>query len=162
VVRASPGKQTTLPTLTFDGKLILHGSKRTVELRETGEGHTQSDLVLYLPKENIVFMGDLLFVERHPWLGDGFVDQWIETLRTVQKWGVVSVVPGHGPVGSSGDLLTMAEYITEYLDLARKSVTIGKPEEEFARTPVPPRFRHWLFENFVPANLHYLHQSVSK
>jgi hypothetical protein len=34
-----------------------------------------------LPAEGIVFMGDLLFVHRHPWLGDGDPGSWKKHLE---------------------------------------------------------------------------------
>lgn len=59
-----------------------------------GDGHTPSDLFLYLPAENIAFMGDLLFVNDHPWLGDSKPTDWINYLQKVQQLQVKTLVPG--------------------------------------------------------------------
>jgi cyclase len=153
---------TTLPTLTFDGKLVLYGAGRTVEVRETGEGHTPSDLVLFLPNEKIVFMGDLIFVERHPWLGDGFPDKWKETLQQINDWSITTVVPGHGPVSGSEQLLTMAGYLAEFIGLAKAAIDNGETEDELARQTLPQRYDHWWYGRFVAPNLRFLYRSLSK
>ncbi|MCJ7634128.1 MBL fold metallo-hydrolase, partial [Candidatus Bathyarchaeota archaeon] len=48
--------KTRLPNITFEHKLTIHGTKRTVELLPLA-GHTASDVILYLPEEKIAFMG---------------------------------------------------------------------------------------------------------
>ncbi|WP_410982512.1 MBL fold metallo-hydrolase [Bacillus cereus] len=45
---------------------LIHGSKRTAKLITLGGGHSVCDTILYLPKEKVCFMGDLLFVKSHP------------------------------------------------------------------------------------------------
>ena len=55
--------RTVLPDVRFEGKLVLQGPARSVELLDTGRGHTESDLILRLPAERIAFMGDVLFIQ---------------------------------------------------------------------------------------------------
>ena len=60
-----------------------------------GRGHTGGDVVIYLPAEKILFTGDLL-VEGMPYMGDGFLSDWIQTLEKLNSLDVAIVVPGHG------------------------------------------------------------------
>ena len=64
----------TLPNITINDTLIIYGSKRRIVVIPTGTGHTNGDMVAYLPEDNIIFMSDQLFVERHPYFGDGDPD----------------------------------------------------------------------------------------
>lgn len=152
----------TLPTLTFDGTLTLHGPKRTAELRSTGRGHTEDDVVLFLPDDRIAFLGDLLFVERHPWLGDGDTEAWSQTLRAVHGWGVDTVVPGHGPVSPAAALLTMAEYIDTLSALVRAHRDAGGSLDETATLAVPERYASWWYGRFYPPNLRYLYTRLDQ
>jgi len=148
--------RTVLPDVTFEGKLVLQGHTRPVELLETGRGHTESDLILYLPTEGIVFMGDLLFINRHPYLPDGFPDDWMHVLDRVATLNVRIVVPGHGPLGNSSHLATMAGYIKAVQDLGGKLAKGGATEQEIALQAVPPAFHTWWYSRFFPSNVKYV------
>ena len=60
----------TLPDIVFNDSLWILGSERDVKLMEFKNGHTASDIVLCVPSERVAFLGDLLFVQRHPWMVD--------------------------------------------------------------------------------------------
>lgn len=92
-----------LPDWTFEQQLVLHGEKRVAELITFGSGHTDSDAILYLPGEKIVFVGDLLFNGQHAWMGSGHPAAWLAVLDEIAAFNPSIVVPGHGPVGSLDD-----------------------------------------------------------
>ncbi|MGQ0603542.1 MAG: MBL fold metallo-hydrolase [Anaerolineales bacterium] len=119
IVDSLPTLELRLPTLTFEHKLTLHGARRTAQIITFGGGHSPSDSILYLPGEQIAFMADLVFVQRHPWLGDGNPTEWVRMLNEVEALGVQRVVPGHGPVGDVEDLALMRRYLTEFGALAQ-------------------------------------------
>lgn len=152
--------RTKLPTLTIDSTLVLHGSERTAELRPTGNGHTPGDLVLYVPEEKVVFTGDVLFTNRHPWLGDGIPEAWSEVLRTVHGWDVETAVPGHGRVSQPEALLTMVDYLSDLSELVEARAAAGDSEEEIAEQPVPERYADWWYGRFYPSNLRFLNRQV--
>lgn len=150
--------RTRLPNITFEHKLIIHGTKRTVELLPFA-GHTKSDVILYLPKEKIAFMSDLLFVNIHPYLASGSPEQWKQSLADVQALGVHVAVPGHGRVGKSTDLSAMLQYIQSLENIVVDMIKSGKPAEQASFEPIPSPFDTWLcFENFFVANLKFLYK----
>jgi hypothetical protein len=71
LVETLPLLKVRLPNLTLDDRLSIYGSERTAHLIAFKEGHSLSDSILYLPAEGIIFMGDLLFIDFHPYLADG-------------------------------------------------------------------------------------------
>ena len=64
----------TWPTLTFSDKLTidLGGDRGDLELRYCGRGHTEGDLVAWLPRQRILFAGDLVEAEAALYTGDAF------------------------------------------------------------------------------------------
>ncbi|MEL6543447.1 MAG: MBL fold metallo-hydrolase, partial [Myxococcota bacterium] len=64
----------THPTLTFSDSLTIElGAQRGVlELRWMGRGHTEGDIVAWLPKPGVVFTGDLVESEAALYTGDAF------------------------------------------------------------------------------------------
>lgn len=88
----------TLATLTFHDSITLHGSKRSAVLRSLGNGHSPCDSALFLPDDDILFAGDLLFAGAHPSIMTGNVPEWISILDALLQDCPALIVPGHGPV----------------------------------------------------------------
>jgi glyoxylase-like metal-dependent hydrolase (beta-lactamase superfamily II) len=154
--------KTRLPNITFEHELTIHGTKRTIELLPLA-GHTFSDVVLYLSKEKIAFMGDLLFVNIHPYLASGSPEQWKQSLAEVEALGVQIVVPGHGPVGRSANLSVMLQYILSLESIVMNMIKSGKSVEQASFEPVPSPFATWLsYENFCVTNLEFLYKLATQ
>lgn len=150
--------KTRLPNITFEHELTIHGTERTIKLLPLA-GHTFSDVVLYLPKEKIAFMSDLLFVKIHPYLASGSPEKWKQSLAEIKELGIQIVVPGHGPVGRSADLSLMLQYIQSLESIAVNMIKSGKSVEQASFEPIPSPFDTWLcFENFFVANLMFLYK----
>ncbi len=150
--------KTRLPNITFEHKLTIHGTERTIELLPLA-GHTFSDVVLYLTKERIAFMGDLLFVNMHPYLASGSPEKWKQSLAEVEGLGVQIAVPGHGEVGRSVHLSVMSQYIKSLESIAVNMIKSGKPVEQASFEPIPSPFDTWLcLENFFVTNLKFLYK----
>jgi len=165
LIEALPTLQIRVPNLTFDQRLVIYGRQRQVELITYGGGHSQSDAILYLPAEHIVFMGDLLSVQAHPFLGDGDPGELPRILDLVSRLQPNLLVPGHGPVGSSAEIGVMQQYLAIMTEMAltelafqtdagvdvNKRVTQLRPAKLFAT---------WTRANLFPANLRFLYQRV--
>jgi len=163
ILKSHPKLVTRLPNVTVEGSLVMHGSRRRVELL-TLAGHTDSDLVLILPDEKTAFMSDLLFVNYHPFLPGCSPEIFRRSLREVGKLGVQTLVPGHGPVGGPTDLSLLDQYIQTLEGIAREIVKERKPLEEIRLQPVPPPFDEWsqFFEDLFAMNLGFLVKYVSQ
>ncbi len=86
------------PDETFAGsrEVDLGNGAGVMRLDYTGPAHCDGDLIVYLPARRVAFLGDLLFVGRFPWIGDGDVAGWIRALDHVLGLDVDVIVPGHG------------------------------------------------------------------
>jgi glyoxylase-like metal-dependent hydrolase (beta-lactamase superfamily II) len=85
------------PTLLFERTLALDLGGRTVELRNWGRANSPADVTVYLPKERVLFTGDIL-VHPVPYVFGAYPGPWIPVLRAIEEIPVSAVVPGHGPV----------------------------------------------------------------
>jgi glyoxylase-like metal-dependent hydrolase (beta-lactamase superfamily II) len=160
MIESHPKLTLTVPNITFEDKLTIHGNQRTVELISFGRGHTESDLFLHLPDEKIAFMGDLLFIGMHPWLADGDPDSWISVLTKVKELGVETVVPGHGPVGNAEDISTMISYIKTMEQVAEGLIDKGKTKEDISLDYLPEQFKDWWLRRFFPLNLQFMYERI--
>ncbi len=138
LVAALPTLAIRLPDVTFERQMTFYGTKFSAQLTAYEGGHSPSDAVLYLPEQGILFMGDLLFVDCHPYLVSGDPARLLAVLDDLSKLPVRKLVPGHGPVSGPGALPTMVEYV-EHIQLAAR---VGEPfsdAEIVARMPDPYR-----------------------
>jgi len=85
------------PSVLFSKDLFFDDGKHRVELLHLGVAHTHGDAVAWLPKERIVFTGDVCVNGPYNYVGDGDIGKWVVTLDAVKKLGAKLVCTGHGP-----------------------------------------------------------------
>ena len=92
----------TPPNLTLDRKMTIFSGDREIQLLFLGRAHTGGDVLVYLPAEGILCTGDLL-VEGLAFMGDAYVNEWIDTLDVVAELEFDTVLPGHGSAFTGKD-----------------------------------------------------------
>ena len=163
ILASIPGIKLRLPDMTFDNRLIIHGSKRVVQLIAFGHGHCESDCVLFLPQEHILFCGDLLFVKCHPYLGHGDPASLLSILDQLGGMKARVFVPGHGPLGRKKDLEELQSYIRALSSQARRVLRKGGTEEDAASQPVPDNYADWIFARlFYEFNMRYMFRQLAQ
>lgn len=93
-----------VPQVGFEKFLSLDFDGIKIECYYPGGGHTEDNIVVYLPNEKILFGGCLVKSERSRGLGntrDAVVEDWDKTIEQVKKQfpKMSVVVPGHGAIG---------------------------------------------------------------
>lgn len=116
----------TPPTTIIDGDLSLDVGGVRVDLLYVGPAHTEGDLVVHVPDEGVVLMGDVLFNRCTPIGWEGSTDGWIDALRRVEALGPQFVVPGHGPVCDLDGLIAARRYFESVQAHARASWAAGQ------------------------------------
>ena len=158
-----PLYKTILPNVTFTDSLWIQGTARSIQLVELKNGHTESDLILVLPKEGIVFMGDLLFEKRHPWLAHGIPLAWSKHLDNLyNNTSLQQYVPGHGEVCNRQYLKTMSQYIGDLQAIVKNNIDQQQPDSLTAKLPVPAAYAGWKFGRFFTPNLKFLMKEYRK
>ena len=162
LVEALPHLSVRMPSITFKDRLEIHGLNHTAELTTFEGAHTESDTILYLPQEGIVFMSDLLFVGCNPYLADGDPLQLLKALKELSQLDAACFIPGHGPVGTSADLRLLIEYVEYCLETAQTLFNEGSaPEDRIADLKVAEKYSHWKLSQFFQANIRFLCQRLN-
>jgi cyclase len=92
-----PQFELTLPTKTFDDKLVLRRGQRAIEIRHLGPAVTDGDAVVWLPSERILIAGDIVD-NPLPFAYRSNVGGWITALDEIKKLNPRIIVPGHGEI----------------------------------------------------------------
>ena len=114
-----------LPSVVFDNFMAIDDGERRLELRRVGPAHTIGDAVAVLPKEGILFTGDLCVNWRSGNnVGDRDADHphWAQVLNDMARWNLKMVIPGHGDPGTVDTLKAQSAF----LDDLWKQVSAGK------------------------------------
>lgn len=119
------GTEIVAPSVTFSDRLTIDLGGETVQLIRTAASHTEGSLVVYLPQEKILFSGDILFTDFHPFMADGDLTGWTTTLDTLLTMDVERIVPGHGPLSGKKDLRDMKAYLKQFDTLAKELAAKG-------------------------------------
>lgn len=94
-------------------------------VKPVGPSHTPEDLVIYFPKEKILFTGDLLFRGRLPFIGaTADTKPWIEALSSFLSLNAAIAVPGHGGVSETAptDIVMLRDYLVYLRETMGKAV----------------------------------------
>ncbi len=83
------------PNTTLSERMTLYRGEREIRLLFFGRGHTGGDVVVHLPRDGVLITGDLL-TEGIPYMGDGYIDEWIVTLGELEGLDFEWILPGHG------------------------------------------------------------------
>jgi cyclase len=143
-----------VPLLTIDSRLSIIEEKREVVLLYIGIGHTDGDIILYLPAEKVVFLGDLFFNAAIPNVQDANLLEWMKTLDEILRLDAEKFIPGHGPVGTKQDVREFLGYFEELKAQVEPAVTRGDSMEQVLRdVQVPAKYASYNFQTFFPANV---------
>jgi len=81
-------------TVSTKRTIFLGGTE--IEILNIGRGHTGGDLVAYMPKSKVLFMGELYLRGIFPAMRTGNPTEWIQTIENAQGMDVSWYIPGHG------------------------------------------------------------------
>jgi glyoxylase-like metal-dependent hydrolase (beta-lactamase superfamily II) len=103
-----------------DEQVMLSGWQ--FDLLKVGPAHTPDDLSVFVPAENVLFAGDLMFQGRIPFVGNADSAGWIKSLDRLLALGSKIVVPGHGPYSTNpvDDLQFTRDYLLYLRDVMRE------------------------------------------
>ncbi|MGW2153381.1 MBL fold metallo-hydrolase [Nonomuraea sp. NPDC001699] len=151
----------TWPSATFSDTFTidLGGGRGDLVLAHCGRGHTEGDLVAWLPEQRILFAGDLVESQAALYTGDAFHREWAAgTLDRVASFGAETLVGGRGAVAHGKTAVEAA--ITQSRDfltvMLREVGAAGGLKEAFERThrALAPRYGGWpIFEHCLPFNV---------
>jgi cyclase len=124
-----------VPDVALSAEAELDVGGEPVELHLLGHrAHTTGDLVAWLPRRRILFVGDVVFNGVTPLAASGSVPgmlRALEWIRATFPAGVI--VPGHGPLADLSALSEQTAYFEYVWELAAKGLERGIPPLELAR-----------------------------
>ncbi len=138
-----------LPNSTFENEYILKDEKITIKITET-HGHTEGSSFIYIPEEEVIIAGDLLFSEEIPYFGDATSNPylWIEAYQKIIDLKPKVVVPGHGPVTDLEQVKIQKKYMKDCICWMKNYIEEGGNKENLDHNSMFPMLDYELYDNF--------------
>jgi glyoxylase-like metal-dependent hydrolase (beta-lactamase superfamily II) len=127
------GIELTLPTTLFDERHVLDLDGTEVHLIYVGPCHQVGDTIVYVPKERVAFVGDVIFRQCTPMGWTGTYEKWIKTLDVIIELDPEVIVPGHGPVCGIEGAMEMQAYLEYMREESRRCFDQGQSSFEAAK-----------------------------
>ena len=150
------GTEVVMPDLLVENEMDIDLGRRRLTLRAHPTAHTDNDLSILDHESQLLWAGDLLFMERCP-VVDGSLLGWLAVMDMVQDIQAKAVVPGHGPISAiwPDAMAAQRRYLTRLRDEVRDFLDQGGLlEDAVAALPFDDEEAMWaLFDHYHGRNV---------
>jgi cyclase len=140
--------QIVTPDRVFDGQLRLNFEGTRIEIKDWGPANSPHDVTFWLPRERILFTGDILVQSPLPYTGASWPVHWVPVLRALEAYPIDYLVPGHGPVfrdhAYTRAVRTLMETTVQRVEaLARQGRNLQQVQDELNLDDVRAQLPEW-------------------
>jgi len=123
---------------TFDESFTFTLGDTRFEIRHSGHAHTPGDSHVWLPQQEVMFTGDIVYVERMLGVGSQSNSKhWVEAFEAMAAHQPRHLVPGHGKAttleqarkDTLGYLLFLRAAVAEFMDNGGDMSDIGSIDQ---------------------------------
>lgn len=140
---------TVLPDETFDKSRTITLGGTALELTYIGPNHSDSTLVVRLPKERIIFLVDLIPVGAAP--GRGLIDFYPleaeQSIKQIMSMDWDRMIPGHpgpgGRLGTKKDAQEQLQYLLDHSAAVKAEAQQGRCWEPVEKELRLPQYTSW-------------------
>ena len=157
-----PSPVTPLPDITYKDHYTVELGDRKLELKYFGANHGESLVVMRLPKENALFIVDIVTPRRVAFrmMPDFWPDEWIRSLKEIEATDFDYVISGHGPntepaIDTANVVKDQRVYIEDLMAAVKGAMDAGvhSPDELKASVKLP-KYKGWrYYDEWLPMNI---------
>jgi glyoxylase-like metal-dependent hydrolase (beta-lactamase superfamily II) len=149
-----------LPDMVVDERSTLEMGGTRIDLVYVGRNHSDNSLVVFLPKEKILFAVDFLPIQAVMYrdMPDSYLPDWFDSIDRVLALDWTTLIPGHpapgGRMGTKDDVRAVKDYLTDLSNATRDLANQGKCFDEAMRTLKLPKYESWAgYAQYLPGNV---------
>ena len=149
---------TVLPDETVDGARTITLGDTTLELTYIGLNHSDSSLIMRLPKQKVLFAVDFIPVGSVPGRGmiDSYPIEWEDSLKKVLAMDWDKLIPGHpgapgGRLGTKQDVQNLLGFLQDASAAVKAEAQAGKCWDPVEKELKLPKYESWAgYETALP------------
>ncbi|MDA0239334.1 MAG: MBL fold metallo-hydrolase [Proteobacteria bacterium] len=156
-------RATPVPDITFTDKLTLELGGKVVNLNYVGRNHSDNSIVISFPAERVLHAVDFIPVKSVAFrdLPDSFIDEWVDSLKTVEAMDFDILSPGHGGLGTKSDVRAFRGYFEEMRSAVTEMARAGKSADEVVAAVTMDKYKSWGgYGSFIKANVRAMYERV--
>jgi len=109
---ASKGTTVVAPDNAVNSDDVIKIGETQFKTHHYGVAHTNTDIMIEVVEESIVFLGDNVLAKRVPRMTDGNFQGSIASINSILETNAKHYVPGHGSTGNSSMVKDYLNYLT--------------------------------------------------
>ncbi|MBI2802663.1 MAG: quinoprotein relay system zinc metallohydrolase 2 [Gammaproteobacteria bacterium] len=150
----APEPAVIVPTIAVEATRVLDLGGRELRLKAELPAHSDADLTVLDSVTQILWTGDLVFMERLPVL-DGKLEGWLTWMANASAESYVRIVPGHGPVSAPWPAALQAQraYLEKLKATVQQSINAGQFLEDAVAQARAADLRPWRVTAAHPRNI---------
>jgi len=145
------------PNAADEHKVSIGGTE--VLVKYFADAHFPGDVTVYVPKANVLFSGDHVYLDRMIGIHPGWSNPktWRTAVHELMKaYPTAKVVPGHGKVADMAKAKAETGDYLDYLNdvVGKAALDMGSIDEVSAKSKDLPQFKHLKhYESWNPRNV---------
>lgn len=152
------------PAMTSDRQSVNVGGIE-VQAIFAGRAHTGGDLLVYLPKQKILFMSEVYLNRVFPAMRSAYPSEWVAVIDKALAMDVERYVPGHGfieaPKASREELIEYQKAMRYVIDEVKRLHTLGLSIDDAAKQANWGPYREWfLVEQQGPIAVRKIYEEI--
>jgi glyoxylase-like metal-dependent hydrolase (beta-lactamase superfamily II) len=160
-IQALKPADVVVPDQVVDDKKVITLGGTTLELLYLGKNHSDSTLVMRLPKEKIIFTVDWIPIQGVQFRGmaDTYIPDIEDGLKKVIALDWETLIPGHpGPggkqTGTKDNARDQLAYLQDLSTAVKQEVAQGKSYDDAVKDISLPKYAAWPnYKAFLPMNI---------
>jgi len=137
-----------IPDVVYEHEADLDLGDVPVQLFHFGAAHTRGDSFVFLPKQRVLFTGDVVVNRFFPIMPDSDANgnNWIRVLDDLEKLRPALIIPGHGAPGDASLIGSMREYLVGLRTRVESFQHTGESLEKIEATLIPEiraKYKDW-------------------
>jgi len=148
--RLNAMQRTPLPHITFKDRISIYFNGEEIDIVHYPKGHSDSDVVVYFRKSNVVHTGDL-------WNSGIWSFPFVDLDAGGTIYGMLcnvkslidsvpedaKIIPGHYAASDLSDLRRTHNMLIETIDIVRSKKAKGLSLDQIKREGFPPKYDAW-------------------
>ena len=152
------------PAMASDKEVINVGGIE-VQAIYAGRAHTGGDLLVYLPKQKLLFMSEVYLNRVFPAMRSAYPSEWIGVIDKALAMDVERFVPGHGfieePKASREELVEYQKAMRYVIDEVKRLHKLGLSADEAAKQANWGPYKEWfLVEQQGPIAVRKVYEEI--
>jgi glyoxylase-like metal-dependent hydrolase (beta-lactamase superfamily II) len=143
-----PAPAVALPIITFEHRVSVHLNGEDIRAIHFPNGHTDTDVVIFFTRSNVVHMGDDFFNGIYPFIdsdGGGSARGLIANIEKLlgEIPADAKIIPGHGKVATAKELREFLAMLKETTAIIEAGIKANKTADQLKKDKVLAKYERW-------------------